>query len=182
MKLTGSDISALYAEHSRSILRFGMRRTLDAQVSIDIVGETFSVAYEQRQKFRGSTEAELRSWLFGIAANLVSDYFRKGQIERRAMDRLGVEPIAVNSDEIERIEQLSESSDLRAAVADALDELGSENREAVRLRVIDELPYSEVARAMAVSEQVARARVSRGLRTLREQLDSEFSNEVMESV
>lgn len=182
MKLTGSDISALYTEHSRSVLRFAMRRTLDAQVSVDLVGEAFAVAYEQRRKFRGSTDAELRSWLFGIAANLLSDYFRKGQIERRAMARLGVEPLAVDSDEIERIEQLSESSELRAAVAGALDELGSESREALRLRVIDELPYSEVARVMAVSEQVARARVSRGLRALREQIDSEFSNEVVESV
>lgn len=182
MKLTGSDISALYTEHSGNVLRFAMRRTLDAQVSVDLVGEAFAVAYEQRGKFRGSTDAELRSWLFGIAANLLSDYFRSGQIERRAMERLGVEPVAVDSDEIERIEQLSESTQLRAAVAEALNALGSESREAVRLRVVDELPYSEVARAMAVSEQVARARVSRGLRTLREQLDSDFSNEVMESV
>ena len=48
----------------------------------------------------------------------------------------------------------------------ALAELGPEQREAVRLRVVDELGYPAVAARLGVSEQTARARVSRGLRAL----------------
>jgi RNA polymerase sigma-70 factor (ECF subfamily) len=44
--------------------------------------------------------------------------------------------------------------------------LSNEQQEAIKLRVIDELAYSEVARALNISEQAARLRVSRGLRSL----------------
>ena len=54
--------------------------------------------------------------------------------------------------------------ELRSAVQGALAELGPEQREAVRLRVVDELGYPAVAARLGVSEQTARARVSRGLR------------------
>ena len=53
----------------------------------------------------------------------------------------------------------------------ALAELGPEQREAVRLRVVDELGYPAVAARLGVSEQTARARVSRGLRALAAAVD-----------
>lgn len=170
-KLTSDDIAALYEEHSRSILRYLMRRSFDAQVSIDLLSETFAVAYEKRGRLRGDSPEVRRSWLFGIASNLLADYFRSGAIERRAMQRVGVDPVEVLDHEVERIEDLAGVSELRAAVADALTGLSEENQEALRLRVIDELPYPEVAARMAVTEQVARARVSRGLRKLRDRID-----------
>lgn len=182
MTLSGTDISALYELHAENVLRFLMRRTFDAQVSIDLVGETFAVAFEQRKKFRGATDAEARSWVFGISVNLLNDFFRSGQTEQRAMARLGVERVEVDPPEVERIEELAATLELRAAVADALAELNAEHREAVRLRVVDELPYPEVAARLDVSEQVARARVSRGLKKLRLELESRTNSEVMEIV
>jgi RNA polymerase sigma-70 factor (ECF subfamily) len=48
-----------------------------------------------------------------------------------------------------------------------LDALPQDQREAVRLRVLDERTYAEISQRLGVSEQTARARVSRGLRALR---------------
>lgn len=170
-KLTANDITDLYEAQGQSLLRFLMRRTLDAQVSIDLVSETFAVALEQRKKFRGEGEAVARSWLFGIANNLLNDYFRSGSTERRAMGRVGMDRVEVLDHEIERIDELAGTSELRSALAGALAELGEESREALQLKVVDELPYPEVASRMNVTEQVARARVSRGLRKLRERIE-----------
>ena len=182
MALTGSEISSLYEQRAETILRFAMRRTFDAQLSVDIVGETFALAFEQRGKYRGRTDAEASSWLFGIADNLLKMYFRSGAIERRAMERLGVHPVEVSVDEYERIEALAGSDDLRSAVREALAELSVESRQAVRLRVVDELPYSLVAEKLEVSEEVARARVSRGLKKLRDRLEAVRMDEVIENV
>lgn len=159
-----------------------MRRTLDAQVSIDLLSETYAVAYEKRKKFRGEGEAAARSWLFGIANNLLQDYFRSGSTEQRAMRKLGMDRVEVLDHEIERIDELAGTSELRSAVAGALAELGEESRTALQLRVVDELPYPEVAGRMNVTEQVARARVSRGLRNLRERLEELELEGVPESV
>lgn len=181
MALTGTEISALYEAHSEAMLRFLMRRTFDAQLSVDIVGETFATAFEQRKRHRGKTEAEAQAWLFGIASNLLKMYFRSGAIERRAMNRLAVESVTVPDDEIARIEALAGSAQLRGLVRDALAELSAEQRQAVRLRVVDELPYPLVAEKLEVSEAVARARVSRGLKKLRDRMEAAAFEEAIEN-
>lgn len=69
-------------------------------------------------------------------------------------------------DDYERIEDLVDLAPIRGAIAEALETLSADQRDAMRLRVIDGLPYPEVARRLACSEQSARQRVSRGLRRL----------------
>ena len=57
---------------------------------------------------------------------------------------------------------------------DGLDEafagLPSAQRDAIQLRVVDDLGYDEVADHLSTSEEAARARVARGLSSLRSQL------------
>ena len=106
------------------------------------------------------------AWIFGIARHQLSGYFRRGRAERKAVRRLGIDVPAVEPDEIVRIEELAGLDSLRGAVSEHYAQLAADQREAVKLRVIDELPYPEVAAALAVSEETARARVSRGLRGL----------------
>ena len=48
-----------------------------------------------------------------------------------------------------------------------LDELPASQREAVRLRIVDQLEYDQVALALGTSAAAARVRVHRGLETLR---------------
>ena len=48
-------------------------------------------------------------------------------------------------------------------------------REALPLRVVDELPYTDVADSLGISQQAARARVARGLKTLAAALDRQPS-------
>ena len=52
------------------------------------------------------------------------------------------------------------------ALVEALDTLSDDQREAMRLRVIDGLGYAEVAQRLRCTEQNARQRVSRGLRRI----------------
>jgi RNA polymerase sigma-70 factor (ECF subfamily) len=178
--LTSADISSLYDRHAQGILRFAMRRTLDAQLAVDILAETFAVAYEQRKKFRGDLDTQGGSWLFGIASNLLSRYFRSGGIERRALERLGIGETIVPDEQIERIEQLAGSASLRIAVARAMGDLPEAQRRALELRIVEERSYAEVAAALEVTEEVARARVSRGIGVLRTMLEENDEDEVSE--
>ena len=56
--------------------------------------------------------------------------------------------------------------------------LSVEQREALRLRVVEERSYAEAASLLGVSEQAVRARVSRGLRSLAGALESYRSEEL----
>jgi RNA polymerase sigma factor (sigma-70 family) len=61
---------------------------------------------------------------------------------------------------------------LRGLVAEELGVLSEGQQQALRLRVVEERPYSEVASLLNITEPTARARVARGLRALRSALDA----------
>ena len=65
-------------------------------------------------------DADLRSWLFGIARNQLNLFFRDGFIERRALAKLSVEPVALSDESYERIEQLAELTESRIRLTDAM--------------------------------------------------------------
>jgi RNA polymerase sigma-70 factor (ECF subfamily) len=172
-RLDDSHLAAAYRRDARRLLVWLTRRTYDAQLAVDLVGETYARAWESRRRFSGDPEDAdaVAAWTWGIARNVVGDTLRRGRSERRALQRLGVEPPHLAPDELTRLEELAELGTLRAALAVALEDLSPEQRDAVRLRVIDELGYPAIAGRLGISEQAARARVSRGLRTLAVAMD-----------
>jgi RNA polymerase sigma factor (sigma-70 family) len=162
--------AAFYDAYAERILLFLVRRVLDVDTAFDLLSETFATALERRHQFRGSSAEEEQGWLFSIARSELSHYWRDGKVERIALARIGVGVPALSDPEIERIEQLAGINDLVPALQDAMASLPEDQRRAVELRVVEEHGYAEVANILGVSEQTARARVSRGLRALAQRL------------
>jgi RNA polymerase sigma factor (sigma-70 family) len=165
------DVDALYAKHRDALLVFLVRRTADTEVALDLWAETFAQAVASRRRYRGTTEAEAAAWLYTIAKRQLGLYYRRGRAEQKAMHKLGLERPAATPELIEEIEARAGLETVRRELGEALATLSENVREAIRLRVVDELPYAEVARSLHISEQAARARVSRGLAALAEFLD-----------
>lgn len=166
MPLDANDISNLYRSHARDLLVFFTRRVYDPEIALDLVAETFAAAFAGRRSFRDEDPTQAIRWIYGIANHQLAHYFRRGAVERRALAKLGVEVPVMTEHEYERIIELTGLDQLRGRVAAALDELPLDQRRAIELRIIEERPYREVSDEMGISEQVARARVSRGLRAL----------------
>jgi RNA polymerase sigma-70 factor (ECF subfamily) len=156
----------LYDAESEALVSFMARRTLDGQIALDLCAETFAQAFAGRRRFRGRSDEEARAFLYTIAQRQLIRFWRRGAVERRALHRLGMRVPHVDEDDHAAIEERAGLDHLRPAIHAQLDALSPEQREALRLRVIDELPYDEIAARLDVSEQTVRARVSRGLRTL----------------
>lgn len=159
-----------YDAYHQRVLAFFARRVLDVDVAWDLTAETFARALGQCAQFRGHAPEEEQGWLFTIARAQLSHYWRRGEVERAALARMGVEVPELTDADIERVETLGALAELRPAVADALAQLPDAQRHAVELRVVGELAYEEVAATLQVSEDVARARVSRGLRAMAQRL------------
>lgn len=164
---------AFYDRHARTVLVFFTRRTFEPEVARDLTAETFAQAFKDRARFRGTSEDDAAAWLFGIARNLLAGFLRRGGVERGATRRLGIEVPPLEPDEYVRIEQLASLTELRGAVGAAFDALSERQRDALRLRVVEELSYREVAERLRITEATARARVARGLRALGEALDAD---------
>lgn len=166
MPLTADDVTVLYRDHARRLTGFFVRRTHDPDAAVDLVAETFAMAVRDRGKFRGDPEEAAVAWLYSIAGNLLNGWYRQGFVERRAMSRLGIERPELEDVERERIIELGGLAQERERAAAILRSLPEPQRDAIKLRVIEERSYDEVARALGISQQTARARVSRGLRAL----------------
>jgi RNA polymerase sigma factor (sigma-70 family) len=167
--------AALYDREARTVLVFIARRTLDPEVALDLTAETFAQAFRGRRRFRGTTEMEERAYLFTIAKRQIALYLRRGTVERRALEALGAQMPVAHEDDLREVEEAAGLDDLRSALGDELARLSADQRAALQLRVVEERPYDEVASALGVSEQTARARVSRGLRALAAALEPQLA-------
>jgi RNA polymerase sigma-70 factor (ECF subfamily) len=166
------DVDALYARHHDELLLYLVRRTADAELALDLWAETFAQAVASQSRFRGSTDAEAAAWLYSIARHQLALFFRRGTAERRALERLGLERPPAGEELLAEIEERARLDVLRSELSVALATLSDPVREAVRLRVVEERPYPDIANALRITEQAARARVSRGLGALAEVLDT----------
>jgi RNA polymerase sigma factor (sigma-70 family) len=169
----GVAFDAFYRAHATRILRFFARETMDPEAAVDLTAETFALAFEHRDRLRAESERQALSWVYGIAEHQLSRFRRRAATERRALDRLGVEAPRPDEEDYRRIEEAAGLDELRSAVASGVDSLSADQRVAVQLRLVEELPYQEVAARLDISEQAARARVSRALRALAAQLDTQ---------
>jgi RNA polymerase sigma-70 factor (ECF subfamily) len=158
--------AAFYDAYGDRVLAFLARRVLDPETAIDLMSETFAKVLECRMQFRGTSAAEEQGWLFAIARTELSHYWRSGRVERAALERFAVTVPELDADEFERIEALAGIDGLDGPLLDAVVALPGDQRRAIELRIVEDLAYEDMAAVLGVSEQVARARVSRGLRAL----------------
>jgi RNA polymerase sigma factor (sigma-70 family) len=168
MRLDSTDLTRLYDGNAAMLLAFFSRRTFEPEAAVDLLAETFAVAFADRRQFRGADDEAARAWLYGIARRRLTDFYRRGYAEQRALARLGVDRRPLTDEEYDRIEELAASRQLREAVAGALAGLPAQDREVLQQRVIEERSYHEIAAGFGITEQTARARVSRALRSLRQ--------------
>jgi RNA polymerase sigma-70 factor (ECF subfamily) len=164
IRAAGSDPSAfgeLYGRHAFSVHAWFQRRLKWA--ASDLTAETFAQAWLSRGRFHDDHGGSALPWLLGIARNVLRETIRTDRVESRARERLGLPVDLASEDGYEAVEaRLSP----RIALAAALEGLPEHEREALELRVVDELPYDEVAEQLSIRPAAARLRVSRALRRL----------------
>jgi RNA polymerase sigma-70 factor (ECF subfamily) len=168
--LTEDDFLRLYRRMAGVLLVFFQRRLHDAELATDLTADTFTVALERRDQYRGTSDEELSGWVWAIARSLLRDHERRAETGRRTARRLGRERRALTDREIERIEELAGIRELREAVAAGMADLPEDLRTAVALRVLEDLSYTEIAQRLGITASGARTRVSRALRILADRI------------
>jgi len=153
----------IYRKYAPRLNRWVTQEVRSNDVALDIVAETFAQLLASAHRFRGTDDSAAAAWLDGIARNLVRRYVRRKVVGNAARRRLAI------SEELTRLPDSAEASSDNALEA-ALAALPRLERQAVELRVVHELPYADIAARLGARPDAVRARVSRGLRSLRAQL------------
>jgi RNA polymerase sigma-70 factor, ECF subfamily len=151
----------IYDRYALRIQRYHLRRCHDQEVAFDLLAETFAQAWCVRHTFRDEADGSAGPWLYGIARHVLLQSVRRERLEDSARQRLGaLEPggrplVAPDESWLEGADEL-------------LDTLPADHRRALELRVIDDMPYDQIATELAITPENARTRVHRALKALRD--------------
>ena len=156
-----------YDRYEASVLGYFMRGTGDPEIAADLTAEVFAAALGAAGRYRPRAPTAA-AWLFTIAHNTLAKSVRRRRVEARARALVGMGRVELREDSVERVVASGEGD---GWIVELLARLPAEQRDAVRARVVDERSYGEIARGLRTSELVIRKRVSRGLATLREELE-----------
>jgi RNA polymerase sigma factor (sigma-70 family) len=161
-----------YDRYAVWIRSWFIRHTGSDSASLDLTAETFAQAWHASKRFRDMADGSGAPWLFGIARNLLRQYHKHNRIESAARERMGLPVAYADCEDYERVDERIEASALAPLLRHAVRALPREQRRALELRVVQQLPYEEVAGVLGCSQNAARLRVSRALRALTTQMSS----------
>ena len=155
----------LFEDHAEQLYAFLVYRTGNRALADDLLADTFERVLRSRHRFdpRRGTE---KQWLYTIALNLLRDHARRQATEHKAFERVSAGAPSAGPDPA--LESLETRDELGAAMAT----LSEDEREAIALRYGADLKLREVAKIVGEGESAVEARIYRGLRKLREQLDA----------
>lgn len=158
-------LEALMAQYGTALWRMCTLQLQDAALAEDAVQDTFLKAYRRMDAFRGACSEQ--TWLMAIAINTCRDYRRTAWMrhtERSVpLDRLP--------------ESSAEAPFPDSAVTEAVSSLSPREREAVLLRYYQGMKLREVAQALRISENAAKARLHRANEHLRARLERWYFDE-----
>ena len=145
-------VEGLYNAHGQALLGYLRRSFGNAEAAEDLLHETFVQALRRLDRLTGA--ASPRAWLFGIAHRV-----GLAALRRRRCQPLPEDLAAVQAQEAdERIERMRR----------AIGRLPPHQREALQLRLVEELSYDEIAAVLDIPVGTVRSRLHNAVRTLGE--------------
>jgi RNA polymerase sigma factor (sigma-70 family) len=155
-----------YDRYAAWVRSWFSRQTGSETAALDLTAETFAQAWHAARRFRDLADGSGAPWLFGIARNLLRQYHKHNRIESAARERLGMPAAWADCEDYEAVDERLEAGSLAPALRHAVRALPREQRRALELRIVRQWDYEEVAGALGCSQNAARLRVSRALRSL----------------
>jgi RNA polymerase sigma-70 factor (ECF subfamily) len=153
----------LVREYRPQLLGHARRKLGCPEAAEDAVQEALVRALRAMPRFNGNYL--VGPWLHRILSNVCSDEGNRQRREGEKTERYASNDRALNPPSSIEDELGLDIDD--SELADAVDNLSEQYREALMLRFVEELSYEEVAAKAGVSEENARARVSRARNAVR---------------
>ena len=164
-RFTQGDIrafEALFREYQGEVYGWIIRIVHDSGAAEDLTIETFWRIYRARARFDPSRS--FGAWARRIAINLALEHLSRRRPEK-SLDHFPIRAPNTGTPDP------AIAADVGAKVLAALDELPAKLRVTVRLAMIEERPYAEIADALGISTNGVKSRVFRAIRLLRKSLE-----------
>jgi len=167
-QVKATSFAELYAAYARDVYRFSFYLSGDRALAQDIAAETFLRVWLAEQPVR---PISAKAWLFTIARNLYRHELR------HIRPKLPLDPAMPSAESVLATVELKEEL---ASVNKALGGLPEVDRSTLLLRVVEGLPYEEIASIMQISVAAAKVKVHRARLYLARESRGGIANEHLE--
>jgi RNA polymerase sigma factor (sigma-70 family) len=166
-RLQDGDYSAfeiIYSNHKKKIAHRLLRLLSSRDLVEDILQELFIRLWNNRKSI--NAEKPIEAYLYGIATNLVNDYFREVSRDKKLAEELWYR-ISELYNPFEEISQVCADSELFRSI----DRLPEQRKKVFLLCKLERKSYAEVSRLLQISEAAVNDHITKANRFLRENYD-----------
>jgi len=169
----------LVRKYQNSVFNLCRKMVRNPEEARDLTQEAFVKTFATLDRF--NPVYAFSSWLYKITANLCIDHIRKQRMKMLSID----EPVDGDEGSIardlqdpgQRPDEVSERSEMRILIQDAIAQLPVHYREILILRHEQQLSYEEIAARLAIPLGTVKARIHRAREQLKGILRSDPRNE-----
>lgn len=162
--MSGEELLAEARKFEKNLLNFFWRQGVSYYEGEDLLQETYLRLWKYRNEYEPT--AKLSTFLFTLARQVRIDALRHQERRERREEAWQKErPLVFEADDG------SSREDVRWAVS----RLDDAHREVVELGVLQDLPYAEVAKILAIPVGTVKSRMFNALKKLKEILDEQRS-------
>ncbi len=151
-----------YGKYRFKVYQNLLRLVQDEDVAEDLLQNSFIKVWEKRENI--DPERPFENYLFRIASNLVTDYYRKAATDKKLQAKL----MAVATELYEHIEATINFKESNAIIQSAIEKLPPQRRRIFIMCKIEGKSYEEVSAQLGVSKSTINDHIVKATRALRE--------------
>lgn len=148
----------IYTEHIDGIYRFCLYKTSDSRQAEDLTQEAFIRFWNYIGE--GKEVESVKSFLYQIARNLITDYYRKKKAV--SLDNLQEQGFETSGNDAENIINESEKN----IALETIKKLDEKYRDIVYMRLVEDMEMKEIAKSLGITVNNTTVRFHRGLKQL----------------
>lgn len=148
------NIEEIYKKYANLIKTYIYSITYDLSLAEDIMQETFVIAINQINNFRG--DCEIYVWLYSIAKKVLYKNFKKNKFK----NIISINDLEISNDIDIEFEYINNNTTEK--LYNALQNLDDITRKVMLLRLTENFTFKEIGRLMNKSENWARVTFFRG--------------------
>ena len=156
------NIDEIYKKYANLIKNYIFTITGDKSLSEEIMQETFIVAINQIDKFRG--DCKIYVWLLSIAKKILYKETKKNNL----INLLHIDDLEITDNKDIEVEFIKKDNKFK--LYESIQKLDSNTREVMYLRLTGDFSFKEIGKILNKSENWARVVFFRGKKKLEEDL------------
>lgn len=156
------DMEEIYKQYSQTVYKYIFCLTDNEEISKEITQETFAIAVERINKFRG--ECKISVWLCQIAKYILYKQLKKNK-------KIQFEEIE-NIEDTRTVEDIVIQKEEKLQIFKEIRKLDNNTKEVMYLRLIGNLSFLEIAEVMGKTPNWARVTYYRGKQKIKEEKEN----------